>query len=95
MRQGISSAGRTGRNAALLVQLDVGRQIRGPDDGVADVFAGLHGKLLNGGVQLAEVIDTGGGLGFGTRLQQIGDNNRAQQGDDRDDNHDFDEREPA
>lgn len=95
MRQSISPARRTGRNAALSVELDIGRQIRGPDDGVPNVFAGLHGKLLDGRVQLAEVIDTGGGLGFGTRLQQIGDNNRAQQGDDRDDNHDFDEREPA
>jgi len=59
------------------------------------MLARLHGELLDGGVNLAKVIDAGGGLGTGGRLQKIRNGDGAQQTNNRYHNHDFHQREAA
>ena len=59
------------------------------------MLAGLHRELLNGGVNLAKVVNASRGLGTGGRLQKIGKGDGAQQTNDRDYNHDFHQRETA
>lgn len=59
------------------------------------MLAGLNRKLLDGGINLAKVVDASRGLGTGGCLQKIGNGDGAQQTNDRDYNHDFHQRETA
>ena len=78
-----------------MFQMNVRRQVVGVGDDISDMFFGLDSELLHGGVNLPEVVDAGGGLGFGAGAKQIGDHNRRQQRDDGDHNHDFHQRESS
>ena len=75
--QTVSAAGGTGRDFPLRVQMNVRRQVVGVGDDISDMFFGLDSELLHGGVNLPEVVDAGGGLGFGAGAKQIGDHNAA------------------
>lgn len=58
----IGTTGRTRRNAADGVQLDVGRQVRGKGDGIPSGPMLFERELIGRRVDLAEVVDTRIGL---------------------------------
>ena len=91
---GIIAAGRTGRNAAIRVQADIRRQVGGIIQLLAIPFMLFHRKLLGGGIDLPQVVDTAGSLGTGTGPDKVGYGEGRQQADNRSNNGDFQQRKP-
>ena len=88
---GIGTTSRARRNAAVRVQLDVGREVARVADGRTGGLALFQRELVGRRVNLAEVVDAGVGLGGGTRFHEVRNRNRRQEADDGHDNHDFNE----
>jgi len=86
----IGESGAAGRANDIAFQ--VGADIR-VLDGLLLIFLCVQRPLLNGGINLAQVIDTRIRLGNAARPQKAGYCNASQQSDDGDDDHDLDERE--
>ena len=53
----INSAGWTGWNFAIFVELDVRRQVAGIVDGFAVCLAVFQSKLIRSGINLTEIVD--------------------------------------
>ena len=89
----VGAAGRTRRNAARRVQLDVGHEFGRIGDGSTGALALFQRELVGRRVNLSEVVDTGVGLRGGARLHEVGNRNRRQKANNGHDDHDFNQRE--
>src|ERR1041385_7342085 len=86
----VSAAGRISRRAAFNVSVD-GSFI----DSRALRLLAFKRPLFLGAVDLFQVLDAGVSLRGLARLDEIWNRNRRKQSDDRHDDHDFHQREPA
>ena len=90
----VATARRAGGDGASNVQLDVRRQSRsqGRVHRSTGGLVGFQGPLINSGVNLTHIVNTGIGLGGGTRFHEVRDSDSREQADDGHDNHDFNQR---
>src|ERR1017187_57888 len=89
----IAAARRTTRNGAHRIQLDIGREVGRPNDGVTAGPVRFQRELVGRRVNLAEVVDAGVGLRGGACFHEVRNRDGRQQADDGHDNHDFYQRE--
>jgi len=86
--QCIRAARRAGRNAAVGVQLNVGRQFRIDDIG-AGLLAGFQRPFIHCGSNLTHVVDARILLRGGTGFHEVGNSDGGQQSNDGHNDHDF------
>jgi len=87
--QRISAASRTLRNAVARIQFDVSRDGCDRAYWCAAGFSSFHCPFIDGGINLAEVVNACVGLRGGSGFHEIGDRNCSQQADNGHHNHDF------
>jgi hypothetical protein len=85
----VAAAGRTGRKAAVGIQLNVRSQVVGIVDRGAGLLACFQSPFIHCRGNLPHIVDASILLGRSTGLHEVGNGDGGQQANDGHDNHDF------